>query len=465
LGRAGSDVEIRFSTDPSATGHPFVLRIDLPLDSSDLEVNLDGGPVSLDALGIHEGALGLLDVAQASASGRAHVALATKEQALSFDVEGAMAGVAIDDRRVAPEPVRGLNVQVRARGAATAAGELRIDDAAIDLGALRASASGQMAVDDAHVEGTMRFEVGAAPCQAILDSIPSALLSTLRGTRVAGTFGATADLRFDSRALDDLRLTVATQYGCVLRSVSPTLARERFGRPFTHPVVLGDGSLGEHETGPGSDSWAALDDISPFMQVAVLTTEDAAFPSHHGFSTPAIRSALIADLRAGRFVRGASTITMQLAKNLFLTREKNLARKLEEVLLAALLEQTFSKAELMELYLNVVEFGPSVYGVADASEYYFGRTPAELNLAESFFLASLLPSPIRYGAMRDTGEVPDGWMRGLHSLMSVAHRRGRISDADLSEGLVEPIVFWRGGSRPETRQPTRLRDDGDVVGP
>ena len=99
------------------------------------------------------------------------------------------------------------------------------------------------------------------------------------------------------------------------------------------------------------------------MQVAVLTTEDGAFFHHHGFNEWAIRSSLVANIKAGRFVRGASTITMQLAKNLFLSREKTLSRKLEELILTDYLERTFDKNEMMELYLNIIEFGPDVYGV------------------------------------------------------------------------------------------------------
>jgi membrane peptidoglycan carboxypeptidase len=189
----------------------------------------------------------------------------------------------------------------------------------------------------------------------------------------------------------------------------------------------------------------------------VMTTEYAAFLSHHGFNRASIRSAIIANLKARRFVRGASTITMQLAKNLFLVRDKTISRKLEEVILTDYLEQTFSKRELMELYLNVIEFGPAIYGVGAAADYYFGRTPAELNLTECLFLASLLPAPVRYGAMRDAGQAPEGWMRMIHGLLVTAHRNGRITDAELAEAEKESIVFWRGGDRPTPRTPVRSR--------
>jgi len=111
----------------------------------------------------------------------------------------------------------------------------------------------------------------------------------------------------------------------------------------------------------------------------------------------------------------------------------------------------------MELYLNIIEFGPSLYGISAAADHYFGRTPAELSLAESLFLSSLLPAPKRYGAMRNGAEAPEGWMRTLHTLMQVAHRVGLISDAELAEATSEQVVFWHGGERPPPRAPVHAR--------
>ncbi|RYG18144.1 peptidoglycan transglycosylase, partial [bacterium] len=178
------------------------------------------------------------------------------------------------------------------------------------------------------------------------------------------------------------------------------------------------------------------------------------FRKHRGFSHASIRGAIIANLKARRFVRGASTISMQLSKNLFLGREKTLSRKLEEVLLTTYLEQVFDKDALIELYLNVVEFGPDLYGITDAAEHYFGRSPNELNLAEAFFLASLLPSPLRYHRMYEKGEVSPGWLRHLHQLMEISEQRGALTSGELAEGLAAPIVFYKGvGARPEPRSP------------
>jgi membrane peptidoglycan carboxypeptidase len=213
--------------------------------------------------------------------------------------------------------------------------------------------------------------------------------------------------------------------------------------------------------------------MSPFLQVAVLTTEDGAFYRHHGFNGAAMRNALVADLKAGKFARGASTITMQLAKNLFLARDKTVSRKLEEVILADYLEGAFTKEEMMELYLNVIEFGPSVYGITAAAGRYFGRMPSELNLAESLVLSSILPSPLHYAKLADQRELSASWMERLHALMGIAAKIGTISDAELAQGLAERVVFQQQGEPPPSPRPpitgthfeaVRARSDGEWKG-
>ncbi|HEX7604239.1 MAG TPA: biosynthetic peptidoglycan transglycosylase, partial [Polyangiaceae bacterium] len=162
---------------------------------------------------------------------------------------------------------------------------------------------------------------------------------------------------------------------------------------------------------------------------------------------------IIANLKAGRFVRGASTITMQLAKNLFLSREKTVSRKLEELILATYLEKTFRKEELMELYLNVIEFGPDLYGVRAAGMHYFGRRPEELNLAECLFMSSLLPRPREYHKIWEKGELPASWEKNIHQLMDVAQKNGKISKKELDEGMGESIVFHKETDPPPPPRP------------
>lgn len=460
--RTPSGFDVRFSTSAAGSGAAALsFRIFLPADKRDATIGLEGGPVSLALLGVHDGAFGLTDVRDTTVNGRAQLALAGDGASLTFDVEGDARKLSMKNLRLAPEVVRGLDMQLRARGvldaASEASAELRVDDFSTHLGSIEFDGSGLLRQAPGHVVGAVRFEIPGTPCQKLLDSIPAALLPVLQGMTVAGSFGVSGRVAFDSQRLDDLKLDYDIKDSCTVTDVPEALSPDQFQRPFVHRIYLPDGSVGDQLTGPGSPSWAPLDEISPYMQVAVLTTEDGAFRKHHGFNRASVRASLIANLKAQRFVRGASTITMQLAKNLFLAREKTLARKLEEVVLTEYLEQSFSKDELMELYLNVIEFGPSIYGITAAADYYFGRTPAELNLAECFFLSSLLPSPLRYGTMRDAGVVPESWMRLLRGLISTAHDFGRITDAEMAEGVGESVVFWRSGDRPQPRPPVHGR--------
>jgi hypothetical protein len=465
IARSPAGIEVRFSADPALAPTPLAVHALLPTDGSDPAISLDGGPVPLPAIGIQEGAAGLVDVGRSSLSGRARVVLAGDGSALTFDGELGLHHLSIDEPRLAADIVRDLDLEVRARGAATASHQLRLDDLGASVGALRLDAAGTLDQAPDHWSGSIHFESPEASCQALMDSLPPALLPDLEGTRIVGTFEAHGRLAFDSRDLDSLDLAYDTADRCKLANVPSWLLHERFEHSFVHRIYLPDGTIGEQTTGPGTTNWTPLDDISPYMEVAVLTTEDGAFPKHHGFNRAAIRASLIANLKARRFVRGASTITMQLAKNLFLTRGKTLSRKLEEVVLTEYLEQTFSKDEILELYLNVIEFGPAVYGITAAADYYFGRTPAELNLAECLFLSSLLPSPRRYAAVREAGTLSDGFLRTIHTLMNVAHKNGRIGDAELAEGEIENVVFWTGGERPPPRPAVQARPrlDGEDV--
>ena len=139
--------------------------------------------------------------------------------------------------------------------------------------------------------------------------------------------------------------------------------------------------------------WVPYDAISEHLKKAVLVSEDAAFFSHNGVDFDELKAALEKDWQTLSFSRGGSTITMQLARNLYLSPSKNPLRKLKELLIAHRLEQSLSKQRIFELYLNVVEWGRNVYGAEAAARYYFGKVAADLDPAEGATLAALLPNP------------------------------------------------------------------------
>ncbi|HEX7239679.1 MAG TPA: biosynthetic peptidoglycan transglycosylase [Longimicrobiaceae bacterium] len=152
----------------------------------------------------------------------------------------------------------------------------------------------------------------------------------------------------------------------------------------------------EAGTPPAHDpaAWTPLDGISPYLVFAVVKTEDPHFFRHRGIYWPTLRRA-VSDALRRRGVRGASTITQQLARNLYLSPERSLRRKLREAWIALRMERALSKARILELYLNVAEWGEGVWGVRAASRHHFGRAPDELDAVEAAVLASLLPAPRR----------------------------------------------------------------------
>src|SRR3989338_10147386 len=148
--------------------------------------------------------------------------------------------------------------------------------------------------------------------------------------------------------------------------------------------------------GTKNSAWVPLSQISSYLITAVVASEDDAFFQHKGFDIDELQDAIKTDIEKKRFARGASTITMQLARNLYLTKEKTLTRKLKEAYLTYRLEKVLTKKRILELYLNMVEWGPGIYGIGEASEYYFGKSPLELNLKEATLLAVILPNPRYY---------------------------------------------------------------------
>ena len=139
--------------------------------------------------------------------------------------------------------------------------------------------------------------------------------------------------------------------------------------------------------------WVSYGGISDHLKRAILLSEDAAFFSHKGVDVEELKEAIKKDWESLSFKRGGSTITMQLAKNLYLNPSKNPLRKVKEIFIAWQLEQALSKRRIFEIYLNIVELGRNVYGVEAAARHYFGKTAAALDPLEAATLAALLPSP------------------------------------------------------------------------
>jgi monofunctional biosynthetic peptidoglycan transglycosylase len=186
--------------------------------------------------------------------------------------------------------------------------------------------------------------------------------------------------------------------------------------------------------GPRNHWWTPAEVIPTDMKWAVIVAEDAEFYRHGGVDVKAIKDAIRYDLEHKRFARGASTITQQAAKNLFLSRDKTITRKIEEVYLARRMEQELTKGRILELYLNVVELGPMVYGVGHGARYYFDKPAHALTPRECAFLAAMLPGPQKvYNPYRHLDRV----LKRSDMILGQLRRNGVLTEAEYRQALAE----------------------------
>jgi penicillin-binding protein 1A len=172
------------------------------------------------------------------------------------------------------------------------------------------------------------------------------------------------------------------------------------------------------------------------MVRAVTASEDGGFFGHRGFDFREIANAVV---EPGR-VRGASTISQQLSKNLFLSPERTLARKVREALGTVALEANLSKARLLEIYLNIAEWGPGVYGLGEAARFWFGKDARDLTPRESAFLATVIPSPRRFHARLHRSGITPWWNARIDDVLRKMRIQNQLSDEQLASALLEPLA-------------------------
>lgn len=449
--RTESNFRLSFVPGKEARGTPLAFGLQVPHQESQAEVTVAGGPISFQALGIREGDFGLQGVSGTEVAGQAKALLSPN----MLEVEGSvrLENLQMVSARVAPEPLYFPKLGGQGKGRLALDGSTAaFEELELYIGSTRLLGSFAWERGDEHAHLGLGVKAPLVSCQNLLDSAPQGLLGNVAAIKLGGTFSLGVDVEVDTRRLADMKVAFDLKNGCKATSTPVELEPDQFRAPFRR-VVLGPGNLPMNiESGPGSVAWTPYGEISPYLETALLVTEDGRFFSHDGFDLRAIESSIRDNTKALAYVRGASTISMQLAKNLYLSRDKNLARKLKEAVLTLLLEQSFDKRELLELYMNVVEFGPGIYGVRAAAEHYFGTTPQNLTIAQCFFLASILPSPGRESFESD-GSLKGSKTRYIHKLLEIARSRERLSATELTSALAERLILGQSNTRVFTPGP------------
>ena len=265
---------------------------------------------------------------------------------------------------------------------------------------------------------------GKEPCQKWLDAVPDALKEgPISEMQLTGNFA------IDLTIKPEVRLRISNQ--CLLaKGPHPKFIQALSGK-FKYVAYHPDGKPFAREAGPGTAEWVPLQLVSPNMATALTTTEDPGFQYHRGIIPQAIENSLKDNLKLGKFFRGGSTLTMQLAKNLWLSRTRTVGRKLQEAILTVALESALPKDKILELYLNIVEFGPNLYGIGPASKGILEKDPLELSLADSMYLVLRLPAP-NHSASYER-------MRGMiGKLLDNAQKAGKVSAdiVEIEKGLI-----------------------------
>ncbi|HYX93028.1 MAG TPA: biosynthetic peptidoglycan transglycosylase, partial [Myxococcaceae bacterium] len=230
-----------------------------------------------------------------------------------------------------------------------------------------------------------------------------------------------------------------------LREAVATSDPLRIRQEFRHRVMLADASERELRVGPGGPHFVPLAAVPEVLVRAVLLSEDSGFFAHSGFDLPALWNNLIGHADARGVVRGGSTISQQLAKNLFFGREKTYVRKFREALATVALEASIPKDRILEIYLNIIEWGPGIYGIGEAAAHYFGKDPADLTVREAVFLATIIPNPIKYHGYCSRGGITELWEHRMRELLEKMHSAGALTDEQFEEGISAPLVFLHGG--------------------
>lgn len=412
------------------------------------DVRLTVGPTTLRGLGVTDGDFGLKAVERTRVQLTANVTVDAKLPEVALETEGEVEGLAFRQPWLAKSEVAGLHL--------TWAGSLALEPARrralmkqfrIGLGKVSAQIDGTVQWGKEGPDLDFIFEVPIAACQDFLDALPTGLAPSLSGWRVDGTFGLKIKVLHHAQEPDQSAVALALDNHCRIKTVPVEVAPTRFQEPFVLEVEDEAMVPRAMSFGPGTWAWTPMAGISPYMESAVLVCEDGRFLRHSGFDTEALQNSIRENLRSRRFARGGSTISMQLAKNLYLRRDKTLSRKLQEAGLTLLLEQSLGKRQLLELYLNVIEYGSGIYGIGPAARHYFDTTPERLTLAQAFFLGSILPNPKaqHFGA---DGLLSPGWLKQLRYLMAIAAKRGHVTEEELAAGLLEHPAFKVPGEPP-----------------
>ncbi len=319
---------------------------------------------------------------------------------------------------------------------------------------LEGNASGQwQAGNQLPQVANLSLTLSPLACDAALSSLPTGLRPFLAGLELRGTLKSELALRVSSETSADTHLDVRSGVkGCRVVSEPPAGNTRALAKGYEYRTPDGRTRI-LNRTNPMFVSYKSLPSYVP---KAFVAAEDGRFFAHDGFDTHQIGRSLSIDMKKGELLRGGSTISQQLVKNLFLHRRRSLARKLQEAVLTWRLEDNVSKKRILEIYLNIIELGDKhTYGIAEASERWFGIPPKELSILQTAFLAALTPEPTSMSRrIRDAGGLDKQSAERVAVILRVMRRDKVISGSEYRKAKAQQLQF---ATQPDKRTTALLR--------
>lgn len=437
-------------------------------DTKTAEVRLRAERFHLDKIAPILAELPLANLENAEVGGDLTIRRGESNGGIQFEGAVSASGITFSGASIASTPVANFAVESTLRGSFNPVERaFSLEEATVRVGSLTAllEAQGEHLGQGAVVSAKLR--VPPVGCQMALNAIPQALIPKLVGFRLGGTFEANLEAQVDWAAIEQLRVddrwkrdrkllqsavTLKGKVGlagCQVLSAPIELDARRLAASFAQTAEVSPGHFSSFVIGPENAEFVPLETISPYVVGSILTTEDSRFFNHHGFIGPEMRTALARDLVERRFAYGASSITMQMVKNVLLSHEKTLARKFQEMFLTWYVESALPKERILEIYLNAIEFGPGIFGIGRAARHYFGKNASDLTPLEAAFFSSILPSPKRRYEHYCHGQLSPRWTKYLPRILKRMVERGRLTEAEYSEALVAELTFDRTEAKPE----------------
>ncbi len=288
-----------------------------------------------------------------------------------------------------------------------------------------------------------RLVIPPIDCQRMLDAFPVEMVPYMHGYKLRGVFDVDIHTAIDWSDLDALELGGHVAIDKCKVVDEPADSPKRLKDEFEQFVETDKGDWSSFVVGPTNPDFVPLEDISAYLLKSIQSTEDFNFYKHHGFIPTEFRTALINNLKHENFVQGASSITMQMVKNVLLFREKTLARKLQELFLTWHVEHTLEKDRIFEIYLNVIEFGPNLYGIGPAAHYYFGKAAKDLDPVESAFFSSILPDPKGRSEQFCRGEITKWTQTKIEHILANELHRKQLTQEEYDKASTTPLVFYK----------------------